>query len=82
MASLVYIGLNVFFGDLKKKTSYLEEGVGFDGVCICKAAAEPLGYLPLQQLPENQKDVQKQKPFLRSEVYFIEIQNGRREIFT
>ena len=48
--------------------------MGFDGVCICKAAAEPLGYLPLQQLPENQKDVQKQKPFLRSEVYHIEWQ--------
>ena len=53
--------------------------MGFDGVCICKAAAEPLGYLPLQQLPENQKDVQKQKPFLRSEVDFIEIQNGSRQ---
>ena len=35
--------------------------MGFDGVCICKATAKPLGYLPLQQLPENQKDVKKQK---------------------
>ena len=35
--------------------------MGFDRVCICKATAKPLGYLPLQQLPENQKDEEKQK---------------------
>ena len=34
--------------------------MGLDGVCICKAAAQPLGDLPLKQLPEKQKDVKKQ----------------------
>ena len=51
--------------------------MGFDGVCICKATAKPLGYLPLQQLPENQKDVKKQK---MATALFTDLLKSRKDL--